>query len=580
MVCRRVGGYDLLGCGALVACSAILFWTGSFRFQECVSTDVNMLGVSSSNIALLERELAEAKDIARKARSNITLLERELAEAKDIAKKAQDNAKNAQEDARKDQDNARKVQDDARQAQDDARKAQDKMLGKESSSVVKDAQEISSPRQVIDASKSARRPFSSPPPPGTFSKVGITVVADTHFQKRFEVSIASLRCYAQRHHYEFIVLDPNRFPRCSQRDFFFRKHCTVARFLESKPPNYILFVMDGDNPAVLLDRGLDDWIAEAAATDVVVYERWMNNEIMAGNYAVRNSEWGIEFCDGWASYDQVDQPRGFHSSDNGAIHLHLLRALRIAKWRPCATKWSELATGSLDPYYEFVTCTRLLMGAPRRWKLDGVYRVTILPRGHAWSIDGLAANTKISSIGAVTHHGQKTRENYLQYFTSEFVSHEEHACSKMLKGGLSITKEDYGAMMSHSLKDRLTGSFHDWSRQVPPWWDWGYVDCMKTLSCRPLDDDETLPFTMPRPQQGGLPFIRVPQDAKFKWCAKEWEQCSCVGLVRFGIRENGKLSSPVRVKAKQGRLACRLDTFGHEDPAVGDGKHCYCASGH
>jgi len=87
MVCRRVGGYDLLGCGALVACSAILFWTGSFRFQECVSTDVNMLGVSSSNIALLERELAEAKDIARKARSNITLLERELAEAKDIAKK-------------------------------------------------------------------------------------------------------------------------------------------------------------------------------------------------------------------------------------------------------------------------------------------------------------------------------------------------------------------------------------------------------------------------------------------------------------------------------------------------------------
>ena len=57
------------------------------------------------------------------------------------------------------------------------------------------------------------------------------------------------------------------------------------------------FVFDGDNPVVWLDRGpgleracewrkrerpegLDHWLKEVAATDVVLYERWMNNEIM------------------------------------------------------------------------------------------------------------------------------------------------------------------------------------------------------------------------------------------------------------------------------------------------------------
>ena len=29
--------------------------------------------------------------------------------------------------------------------------------------------------------------------------------------------------------------------------------------------------------------GLDHWLKEVAATDVVLYERWMNNEIMVRN---------------------------------------------------------------------------------------------------------------------------------------------------------------------------------------------------------------------------------------------------------------------------------------------------------
>eukprot|EP00931_Biecheleriopsis_adriatica_P082963 TRINITY_DN56465_c0_g1_i1.p1 TRINITY_DN56465_c0_g1~~TRINITY_DN56465_c0_g1_i1.p1 ORF type:complete len:205 (+),score=31.20 TRINITY_DN56465_c0_g1_i1:40-654(+) len=76
----------------------------------------------------------------------------------------------------------------------------------------------------------------SPPPPGTYSAVGIASVADPAHQKRFAVAIASQRCYAQKHGYDYNVLDPADYPACSFRDFFFRKHCAVAAFWRSKSP--------------------------------------------------------------------------------------------------------------------------------------------------------------------------------------------------------------------------------------------------------------------------------------------------------------------------------------------------------
>jgi len=425
----------------------------------------------------------------------------------------------------------------------------------------------------------------SPPPPGKYSAVGLAAVADAAAQTRFAVSLASQRCYAERHGYEYHVINPRDHPSCTQRDFFFKKHCSVARFLERQREDYLLFVLDGDNPAVVLDRNLDTWLAEAQATDVVLYERWMNNEIMAGNYIVRSSPWGIAFCDGWASYDQIDQPSGFHSSDNGAIHLHVLRSLRISHWGHCAHLWEELTSSvmDLDPYYGFVACTRLLMGPPRRWKVEGEHRLTILPRGHAWSIDGVVVGSKTASVGAVTHHGQKTAQNYLQYFTPAFVRGPEHSCSVMLRGDISTDAATYMRILAHSLEERVEGGFQSWTRQAPPPWDFAYRECMRTLSCRPVDDGAELRMSLPRPGQRALPFQRVPRDAKFVKCAKEHDRCACNGLVRFGLQTpsyfgsqgQSKLTVALRV---QGSVTCNNQAFGGHDPAPGDAKLCFCAS--
>mmetsp|Transcript_22463 Transcript_22463/g.70014 ORF Transcript_22463/g.70014 Transcript_22463/m.70014 type:complete len:403 (+) Transcript_22463:192-1400(+) len=398
-------------------------------------------------------------------------------------------------------------------------------------------------------------------------------------QAKFAVSLASQRCFAERHGYEYHVIDPSHYPTCRQADFFFRKHCSVARFLEGRPADYLLFVLDGDNPAVVLDRGLEHWLEEARATDVVLYERWMNNELMAGNYAVRNSAWGIAFCDGWAAYDRVDQPRGYHSSDNGAIHLHVLRSLRISNWGHCAHLWDRLTASvmDLDPYYAFVNCARLLMGAPRRWKLEGQYRLTILPRGHAWSIDGVVANSKTAPVGAVTHHGQKTEQNYLQYFRPAFVQGGRggRSCDGMLRDDIAVDAGTYTGWLAHSLDERVAGSLQAWTRQAHPPWDLAYTECMRTLSCRPLDDDAELPVMLPRPPQRSLPFLRVPPAADFQRCAKEHENCACSGLVRFGLLEEKRLSAPVRL---QGTLRCNAQSFANHDPSPGDGKFCYCAA--
>ncbi|CAJ1450405.1 unnamed protein product [Effrenium voratum] len=322
-----------------------------------------------------------------------------------------------------------------------------------------------------------------------------------------------------------------------------------------------------------MDRSLDHWLKEVSATDVVLYERWMNNEIMAGNYAVRNSAFGLEFLDGWAAFEEELPRGGYHSSDNGAIHLHLLRALGLKNEKPCKEHWSGLGSdrNTMDEYFAYVACTRLVMGAPRRWKVAGEHRVTILPRGHAWAIDGGDADSAVSSVGAISHHGQKTESNYRQYFSDAFVDGGGKNCQAMIKDGFYVDAAKYGEALWGKLKARADGALLDWTRQHAPPWDWVYLTCMKTLTCRPLDDDEQLHVVIPRPAQSKLPFVRVPKSAKFEVCAGEWETCKCKGFVFFGTET--RRSPVVRVNDK---IDCRADNF-EGDPAVGDIKKCHCA---
>ena len=87
---------------------------------------------------------------------------------------------------------------------------------------------------------------------------------------------------------------------------------------------------------------------------------------IVGGYGVRNKEKTREFLKMWADLEH-DAPMGFHSSDNGAIHLALMIWF-IGKndtgVRQCFKIYRALndSVENLTPYWNFVNCARRTLG--------------------------------------------------------------------------------------------------------------------------------------------------------------------------------------------------------------------------
>lgn len=90
----------------------------------------------------------------------------------------------------------------------------------------------------------------------------------------------------------------------------------------------------------------------------------------AGGYLLRNTPFTLQFLQAWANYE-FDAPAAFHSSDNGALHLVLLDALMLRGRQDCFHLFANLtdsadsdviSDGELYPYYDFVACSRKLLG--------------------------------------------------------------------------------------------------------------------------------------------------------------------------------------------------------------------------
>jgi len=238
-------------------------------------------------------------------------------------------------------------------------------------------------------------------------RIAIILVGDDNFLKRYALHAQSQRCFARLHGYELQMLKGNEFESCTQyRDFFFRKHCTVAEFLETQPPEYVAVVMDLDVVAMPLDRGLESWVYYD--TDVQVYQRSMLPEIAAGNYIVRNTPFARRFLRRWAKYNH-EMPPGFSSSDNGAVHLAIMETLDVENLRRCRRRYRVLdkPVTDLSDYWAFVKCTLAALGPPRTWRARGG-SITLWPRLHFFVTDGVYIDRVVSQdAGPLMHHGIK-----------------------------------------------------------------------------------------------------------------------------------------------------------------------------
>lgn len=118
-----------------------------------------------------------------------------------------------------------------------------------------------------------------------------------------------------------------------------------------------VFVFDADVAPYRTHVSLNHWLE--FEEDLIFYDRTWNTEIMAGNYMAKNTNASQNFLMRWANYE-FQAPSGFSSADNGAIHLHLVRALGLEPFQngTCAQLYDNLTAlvtdlGECDPRSSF-----------------------------------------------------------------------------------------------------------------------------------------------------------------------------------------------------------------------------------
>lgn len=326
--------------------------------------------------------------------------------------------------------------------------------------------------------------------------VGIVGLGDDQFVKKYAQNVESMKCYAKKHGYDFVLINPadkEYKEHCTQYNvFFFKKHCLVATFLQRQPAGYSAFVMDLDVLVMRSDLPLDRWTKahRDQDADLVFYERIWNPEVMAGNYFARSSNFSIHFLQHWASY-QFRQPRGFSSADNGAIHLALMDALDLDR-KKCTDLYHNLNQGVNDlnlddpasEYWSFVRCTKAALHPPRRWETGRAPKhtgtklgvITLLPKAHAWAVDGFVQNNQISrhEEGPVFYHGIKNMDESRAFFNFESctarpdrVESDRHFTANFVQ----MLRTDHARGDERFL-----------------YTDDGVMPCVENLSCEPLTD--------------------------------------------------------------------------------------------
>jgi len=334
-------------------------------------------------------------------------------------------------------------------------------------------------------------------------RVGLVIVSDTHHQQVYDAHIKSVKCYAERQQYDMYVIDTES-KNCAHPDFFFRKHCLVREFMESKPAGYQIVVLDGDVHVGVLERGLDKWLNDEM--DVQLYMRDTMDEIMAGNYMVRNTPLGRKFLEHWSNYN-YKKPPGFASDDNGAIHPLVLDLLlqagslpeeSVPEAKACIHKYhnnlTQMVEAALAPdgdYWDFSkTCMRAL-GQPRQWKvktseLAPFGNIAIWPRFSFFVTDfGYMEHWFSKDVGPIMHHGMKDKVQMLDLIWSDIDK-----CALAEKS--QVTAEKLG----HQAWNCANGYGQDAERQGKQWFVLGkgcpqcLDDCMATFTCRPLKSCE------------------------------------------------------------------------------------------
>lgn len=236
----------------------------------------------------------------------------------------------------------------------------------------------------------------------------IITLSDAQRQQDYQQHSSSVFCYAHRYGYHFSIINPDYYYMCSNiTSFYFRKHCAVMIYLIRHPNIQWLVVLDGDTFIVNASKSLDSFIPRDPNIHIIHYERFVDNEVVAGNYIIRNHAWSLLYLYKWINYFTMISNIGYHNGDNGALHLHFIDMIGEVDNRTiekCFSLYKQSHNERL--YMDYVACTKCALKGKRKF-----LHIILNRRAHSFCRDIGLSPFKIHYLD-IMMHGYKSNLNY------------------------------------------------------------------------------------------------------------------------------------------------------------------------
>ncbi|CAJ0587398.1 unnamed protein product, partial [Mesorhabditis spiculigera] len=150
----------------------------------------------------------------------------------------------------------------------------------------------------------------------------VIMVKDATNDENYRIAVNSIRCYAEIHGYAYYHIDYSKNKTlqrmCPQEDFLFARHCIMVDLMKGVPNEWFLF-FGADNGVINPIRRIEEYLPAETTVDVVFYNRFYNDEIMADTYLIRNTKRSHIFLNRWAEYYNLTKDYECSGTDNGAI---------------------------------------------------------------------------------------------------------------------------------------------------------------------------------------------------------------------------------------------------------------------
>jgi len=289
------------------------------------------------------------------------------------------------------------------------------------------------------------------------AKIHIITVSDDEAQRRYQQHSNTLFCYAHRHGYHFTSINPHHYYACSViENYYFKKHCAVIQYLIQNPNVQWLVVLDGDTFVVNATKTIDAFLPIDPDIHVVHYERFMDNEIMAGNYIIRNHPWSLFYLNEWVEYFKKIPSVGHHNHDNGAIHLHFLNMTNMVDrqtFDKCAILYNQSHDEGL--YMKYVACTKCALRGKRKFTHMILHR-----RGQSFCRDNGLSPYKIHQLDLMFHGFKQDLTHFFQQSIDTSTCINETNWTPILRSSLVLSDIESAKLLMRDFEKHAMDKFH------------------------------------------------------------------------------------------------------------------------